>query len=64
MKEIDIVKIIEKNEKLLFLMGVMWYEIRKLSRDLPESEKISCKWIDDAIYNVVYLDKPLPNMPD
>jgi hypothetical protein len=65
MKEIDIEQLINMNYRVLTLLGMatsIIMDYKNLSAYHDNSAK--CNWFMDAITNVVYLNKPIPPMPE
>jgi len=66
MKEKEIQEIIDMNYRALTLLGyatslIMDYRETCVLRHTDEKKK--CDWFLEALNNVVYLNKPLPEMP-
>lgn len=71
MKEADIEKLVQMNQRLLLVLGygtaVMGELMREVGMRLDPTEEYKSEgygWFLQAIENLVYLDKPLPPMPD
>lgn len=71
MKEIDIEKLVHMNQRLLFILGygtsVMSELMKEVGMRLNPTEEYKNDgygWFLQAIENIVYLDKPLPPMPE
>lgn len=64
MTDDSIEKLIHMNQRLLLVMGYASSIILELGKDMPECNKQGIYWVIDAIENIVYLDKPLPPMPE
>ena len=60
----NIEKLIQKNQKLLFILGVATSVILEIYNQIPECEKDKIKWLNEAIEDVVYNNKPLPTLPE
>lgn len=60
MNDENIQNLINMNYRVLTLLGMasaLFYEIR---HNLPESEHWKFTWLDEAVSNVVYENKPIP----
>lgn len=55
---------IHMNRRLLFVMGYTTSAILAVQKYIPLDKQPSINWIIQAMENIVYLDKPLPPMPD
>jgi hypothetical protein len=64
MKELDINKLIDMNSRLLLVLGYGTAVMLELGKFLPEEKKEGLYWFVQAMENLVYLDKPLPPMPE
>ena len=52
------------NERLLLVMGFVTSVIFNTKHLVPEEKRHGMNWFLEAMENIVYLDKPLPPMPD
>lgn len=59
----SIEKLIQINQKLLFVMGHTVSLIMEIKKDISEDKKEDIDCVIKAIENIVYLNKPLPPMP-
>lgn len=57
MTETEVKQIVDTNQRLCLLIGVMYASLKN-----PKDEWIN--WIARAIENVIYKNKPLPDMPE
>lgn len=64
MTDEEIKRITHMNERLLLVMGFATSVLLELDKYVPEEEKEGLYWIIDAVENLVYLDKPLPSLPE
>lgn len=63
MKELDIDKLIQTNNRLLLVLGYGSAVMIELDKYLPHDKKAGMYWFLQAMENIVYTDKPLPPMP-
>jgi hypothetical protein len=56
-------KLIYMNYRLLLILGYAMGFIFNDSKQYTDKEKEQYDWLNAAVQNVVYLDKPLPPMP-
>jgi hypothetical protein len=60
----EIEKLMRMNQSLLLLLGYATGLLKIPECTQKDDEYWSkCQWLNKAIENVVYLDKPLPKMP-
>lgn len=64
MTDDNIERLIQMNQRLLLVMGYATSVILELGKYVPEEKKHGVYWVVEAIENIVYLDKPLPPMPE
>jgi hypothetical protein len=64
MTDEEIKRIINMNQRILLVMGVITSVILEVGKYVPEEKKEGIYWIIDAVENLVYLDKPLPPLPE
>ena len=62
MKEIEIEKIVQTNQRLLLILGYAVGFIQNVPLSTSK-DQLQYEWLIKAIENGVYLDKPLPPMP-
>jgi hypothetical protein len=63
MKENEIERLKGMNQQLLLLLGYATGSMFALEKFMSSEDKEKFKWLKNAVENVVYLDKPLPEMP-
>lgn len=64
MDDEQIKRITHLNERLLLVMGFATSVILELGSYVPEQRKQGIYWVIEAVENLVYLDKPLPPLPE
>jgi len=60
----EIKRLVHMNERLLLVMGFVTSVIFNTKHLVPEEKRHGMNWFLEAMENIVYLDKPLPPMPD
>lgn len=63
-KSIEIQDVINMNYRVLTLLGIATSLIADCRNDSPNNKKYKFDWFMDAINDVVYLNKPLPPLPE
>lgn len=64
MKKEKIQEIIDMKNRLLLVLGYGAAIMFELRHYLPQDKKDGLNWYLEAINNIVYMDKPLPPMPN
>jgi len=63
MTEDNVDRIIEANHRMMFVMRYAYTVLLELGKFVPEENKQGIYWVIEAIENIVYLNKPLPPLP-
>jgi len=63
MKEIEIQKIIDMNYRSLMLLGYAMSFLHEYGQSLDGRKQAQYNWLMNALENVIYFDKPLPESP-
>ena len=63
MTEDNTERLLQMNERLLFVMGFAITIMIDLRKNALDPDKQAIDWVIHAIKNIVYLNKPLPPLP-